>query len=231
MTKFSHEPSKPKSSTLLKSYFILLNAHSTASSFFDTFEKTRKVRKATGTPTDEEQDLLRAMLLFSSSGLDSMIKQLIQDTLPKLIEMDEINSKFKAFIESRLSSQAGINIKLLSEVLTSQNSREALKNELVQDLLSGSLQSKEQIYKVASFFNINEKELNIDKQLIKDVFAARNYIVHEMDVDFNQPNRTRRPRKKEDMKKYCNEIFKISNNILNVVDRKVLEVSQSGDKS
>jgi len=228
MSNFSHQPSKPKSGTLLKSYYILLNAHSTASSFYDIFEKTRKQRNATGTPTDEEQDLLRAMLLFSSSGLDSMIKQLIQDTLPQLIEMDEINSKFKSFIESRLSNQAGINIKLLSDVLTSPNSREALKNELVQDLLSGSLQSKEQIYKVASFFNINEKELNIDKQLIKDVFTARNFIVHEMDVDFNQPNRTRRPRKKEDMKNYCNEIFKISNNILHAVDAKVLESSQSG---
>jgi len=35
--------------------------------------------------TDEEQDLLRAMLVMAAAGLDSMTKQLIRDALPQVV--------------------------------------------------------------------------------------------------------------------------------------------------
>ena len=85
LTLFKHYPGEPKSGSLHEnSQFILCSAHDAASSFLDTFNKVREARQAKGTPTDEEQDLLRAMLLFATAGLDSMVKQLVtdRDTLP-----------------------------------------------------------------------------------------------------------------------------------------------------
>jgi hypothetical protein len=38
-----------------------------------------------GMSTDEEQDLLRAMLVTAAPGLDAMTKQLIRDALPKVV--------------------------------------------------------------------------------------------------------------------------------------------------
>jgi NADH dehydrogenase FAD-containing subunit len=63
-------------------------------------------REAKGTPTDEKQDLLRAMLIFATAGLDSMVKQLITDALPSVIEIDlGATAMFKKYVERRLEKQ------------------------------------------------------------------------------------------------------------------------------
>jgi hypothetical protein len=50
-----------------------------------------------------DQDLLRAMLLFSCSGLDAVVKQLIQDALETVLKHDEgAQREFKKFAERRL---------------------------------------------------------------------------------------------------------------------------------
>jgi hypothetical protein len=85
-SRFSYYPEQPMAQATLTAFYILCNTHEAASSFLDIFEKTRQGRNARGTPTDKEQDLLRAMVAFAASGLDSMVKQLIRDTLEKVIE-------------------------------------------------------------------------------------------------------------------------------------------------
>ena len=76
-------PKEPKSDTVYLAALILMHTHNTAKSFLDIFEKIRT--KAKGASTHEQQDLLRAMLLFASAGLDSMVKQLVRDVLPIII--------------------------------------------------------------------------------------------------------------------------------------------------
>jgi hypothetical protein len=78
-------PKQPKHSGALSSYLILKYAHDTAESLLQSFADVRTARNAKGAPTDEEQDLLRAMVVFAGAGIDSMTKQLIRDTLPILV--------------------------------------------------------------------------------------------------------------------------------------------------
>ena len=110
-SKFSHYPQKVRTDLLKNAYIILCNAHDASSSFIDIFEKTRKARKARGTSTDEEQDLLRAMLIFASSGLDAMIKQITRDTLRKVIQIDKgSQAMFKTHIERRLKNRINLTL-------------------------------------------------------------------------------------------------------------------------
>src|SRR5690349_10645733 len=88
-SQFHYFPHVPASSLCQNAYVILCNAHDAASSFLEAFQDVRKARRAKGMPTDEEQDLLRAMLLFASAGLDSLVKQLIRDALPAVLESNE----------------------------------------------------------------------------------------------------------------------------------------------
>lgn len=53
------------------------------------------------------------------------------------------------------------------------------------------------------------------------IFRARNQIAHEMDVDFAQPNRNRRPRTKDRMAADTNAIFKVSNAFLTQADEQL----------
>ena len=103
---FNHYPDLPTAPECQSAYIILTNAHESSSSFLDIFNTTRQARRARGTPTDEEQDLLRAMLLFAASGLDSMVKQLIRDALPIVIPKHKgALANLESFLSRHLKTQ------------------------------------------------------------------------------------------------------------------------------
>ena len=220
MSRFPHYPSLPAADAVRSAFTILCSAHDAASSFLDIFEATRGTRKAKGAPTDEEQDLLRAMLVFAGAGLDSMIKQLVRDALSLTIDRSKgAEEKFKGFISRRLAPRDTLDPGFLSSVLVSRDPREELVSTLVADLVSQSLQSKDQVFRVASNFDIPSTALATDPKLLDRIFRARNEIVHEMDVDFDQTNRNRRPRRKAMMIDYTTEIPRLANAFLIEVDR------------
>ena len=219
---FQTRPSQPANRECFSAYVILCNAQDTSASFLDTFVAVRKSRNARGTPTDEEQDLLRAMLAFASAGLDSLAKQLIRDALPKLIQRNSgANDMFKTFVERKLKSSGELNHRLLADVISDENPRTKLISLLVSELTSSSLQSTEEILRTAAHFDIPSNELTINPQTLSEIFVARNQIVHEMDVDFLQTNRNRRPRARQKMLDYTNEIFRVSSSFLAGVDNRV----------
>ncbi len=223
-SRFEHYPNAPSSAATQNAYVILCRAHEAASSFLEIFEKTRKTRGAKGTSTDKEQDLLRAMLVFAGAGLDSMIKQLVRDALSHTIDRSEgAERQLEEFISRRLSRADPIDRKFLSSVLSSRDPRDVLVSTLVDDLTSQSVQSKEQVLKVASHFEIPSDELTTNKRGLESIFRARNEIVHEMDVDFDRPNRNHRPRTKEKMISHTTELLRLANSFLIEVDRRLCQ--------
>ena len=220
-TLFQHYPNRPAAPACENSYLILCNAHDASSSFLDIFDTTRRNRNARGAPTDEEQDLLRAMLTFASAGLDSMVKQLIVDTLPSVIDQSVgAAESFRSFIEKRLYRSEELDHRLIAEVLCSAQPRKQLINVLVNELTAGSLQSSDAVFRAGSFFDIPSRDLCGDPNRLTQVFRSRNEMIHEMDIDFDQPNRNRRPRRRQAMIDNTNLIFSVANSFLRgVADR------------
>ena len=68
---------------LSKSNAILQSLKNTIASFYDLFDTLSDDKE------QQKQDLLRAILLFSCSGIDSIVKQLVNDALDYVIEHDE----------------------------------------------------------------------------------------------------------------------------------------------
>ena len=222
MSRFEHYPNAPAADAARNAFTILCSAHAAASSFLDIFEGTSQTRQAKGTPTDEEQDLLRAMLVFAGAGLDSMIKQLVRDALSLTIDRSKgAEENLKAFISRRLARQDTLDPSFLSSVLASRDPRDVLVSALIDDLVSQSLQSKEQVLRAASYFDIPSATLAPDLKMLEDIFRSRNEIVHEMDVDFDQTNRNRRPRRKDEMIRRTTEILRLANAFLIEVDRRL----------
>lgn len=104
-------------------------------------------------------------------------------------------------------------------MLASRDPRDVLVRTLVTDLTSQSLQSKDQVLRVASYFDIPSAALATDLRLLDRIFRARNEIVHEMDVDFAQTNRNRRPRRKAVMIDHTTELLRLADAFLIEVDR------------
>ncbi len=218
---FSNFPDEPTSAECQNAYIILSNAHESSGSFLDIFNSTRRAGNARGTPTDEEQDLLRAMLLFAAAGLDSMVKQLVRDALPKVLVTNVgARAMLKGFLARRLKKGDETDYDLMAEIIVDDEPRDRVIQELVVDLTSSSLQSGEQLLRAASFFDVPSNRISEDPRELKRIFGVRNQIAHEMDVDFGQPNRNRRPRARGQLVDNTNELFRVANNFLNEVAAK-----------
>ncbi len=143
------------------------------------------------TVTDDQtkQNILRSIILFSCAGIDAIVKQLIMETLEPVIERDEgAQEQLRLFAQRKLKNGSEVNYAMLAELLTAKNSRKQLIEMRKKDLSFDSLQSSEQLYIVASSFNISTDEL-VDrdaKEKLKKAFNTRNKIIHQMDVDLDQ---------------------------------------------
>ena len=121
----------------------------------------------------------------------------------------------------RLPTDGRFATGLLSRILTAREPRAALVEELVRDLTGKSLQSKAQILRAGSFFDLPSRELVEDMDLFDAMFRARNQIAHEMDIDFEQPRRNRAPRPKQEMVEFAEAILACATKFLAGVDAKL----------
>jgi hypothetical protein len=208
-----------------KARLILTYAHDSAEALATAFAGVRKLRGAkAGTTTDEEQDLLRAMLVLAAAGLDSMAKQLIRDTLPKLIECDSaVRDGFETFVARQIRGDAdvspvGTGFKFLARVMVAESYRDQLIEEYVLYLTGTSLQSSDELYRTASALGIDPQAAGIERNALKPIFDVRNKIVHELDINFDHPTRNRQSRSRATMTKQTNTLLEVGENILDAVD-------------
>lgn len=192
-------------------------------------------RHANGMPADDhyEQDLLRAMILFSCSGMDATVKQLVRDTIESVIERDVgAQAQFSKFIERRLKrgsadeterpapGSGAMDYGLLANILANPHPRTVLVSALVESLTADSMQSRDQILKVASQFALTRDEVLASHEVTHSAFAARNQLAHEMDIDFRNDNQ-RRSRQYADMVLWSENILQVSSQFIQRVSEKL----------
>jgi hypothetical protein len=208
---------EPRSEFCKKAHAILGKATDAAESFHVIFRDLRK-NTAAGTSSDDEQDILRAMLVFACAGLDSSLKQLVRDALPEVIAHDAGAQRlFTQSVKRKLPNNLESSQDLLAAVLTAVDPRKHLIDLVMSDLIESSLQSVSQFSKVAAAFDIVSNDLIAG---LKEAFDARNQIIHEMDVSFGK-TRTRRQRKKADMERLTKHVLDAAATLLARVDAKI----------
>jgi hypothetical protein len=213
-------PNPPKAAACANAHRVLLASRETCESFLSIFNQVRKDRGAKGASTDSEQDLLRAMLVFASSGLDAMMKQLIHDALPKVIEQGNVGAMefFSNFVAREISRDAKAGAALISRSLTSTMPQRYLQDWYRGQLGAESLQSKDQIFQIAACFDIPSKDITGEPNALKDIYKIRNKIIHEMDIDLKGANRKRIPRKRDEIVAAVNELLEVAEKFLAQVD-------------
>ena len=212
-------PPAPKSDDCKNAWLVLKYAHDTAESFLKIFSKGR----SPGQPSRPEQDLLRAMLVFASAGLDSMIKHLVKDALPTAIKNDPaIHDIFlEKFVERKIKQGEQPDYKIMADVLVAENPIDRMITMWVNDLTAKSLQSADELFKIASYFDIKSNIISKEPNKLKEVFRIRNEIIHEMDIDFSQEHRNRTPRQRDEMIEATNRLLKVCKTFLKAVDDKL----------
>lgn len=212
---------------LQPSFLILKHTFSSSHSFLNAFTELRTGKR--GPCTDKEQDILRAMLIFSASGLDAMIKQLIKDNLETIIENNAgTHIEFEKYTIRVLKQRSiedendNLDLKFLSQLLTSSSPKNELINRYKEHLISGSLQSGESILRVGACLDIPSENISKNFDDLKKVFESRNEIIHEMDIDFDQPSqKTRHQRTRTEMIKMTNIILESAEKFLSAINKKI----------
>ena len=215
MPKLFTLPPAPAAQPCSTAYAILGQAYGACNSFHSIYTELRK-GAGPGSPTDAQQDTLRAMLVFACAGLDSAIKQLVRDALQPVIDHNSgAAANFTESVKRRLPDIEKSR-DLLASVLTAFNPRRALVERVTSDLIADSLQSFVQLSKVAAAFNV--KTLDIANPVhLKEAFQVRNQIIHEMDINF-QATRSRRQRKQADMEHHTKVVLEATALFLERVD-------------
>lgn len=154
---------------------------------------------------DDKDDLLRSMLIFACSTIDSLGKQLVRDCLKELIDQKESSGdsgakmQFQSFIRKQIDKEGAV---LLARVLSAEDYREELVDVLKQKLTDSSLQSYQQLAILTGHFGVPTDKV-INKKDADAIFDARNKITHEMDIDQlapGSPQPTRRRRAEGELK-------------------------------
>jgi hypothetical protein len=171
-------------------HLIMQHAHAAVTALLAAFDASRTKRRASGgSTTHAEQDLLRAMLVFAGAGTDAALKRLIQDTMSRLTAIDpEVRNRLQAFAARRLRDEVtqapttARGYQLLAQALVSVSPQRILVNAYVEDLIGDSLQSVERAHEAVKALGVVD-HVDFDTKALKQVFADRNKIVHNMDMD------------------------------------------------
>lgn len=218
-TTFSTTKEKTKIPALILEY-----STESANALWLAYDLARVNRgKPRGITTDQEQDLLRAMVIAAASGLDACLKRLLRDCVPILIHSsDKVHEAFEKFVLRHLQSGEGvISAKVLARTLAAPHAQGQLIDEYVYDLTGDSLQSAEQVMRACAALGADEKTCVGDFTKLKAIFSARNQMVHELDMNFDHPIRKRRVRTQADMKGYAERLLGVSYAIVKDVDARI----------
>jgi hypothetical protein len=167
-----------------------------------------------------EEDLLRAAVVFAGAGIDATLKQLIRDTLPILLETNtQAHDKFETFAAERLGTSEIADTKMIARYLTSPSPRQRLIEDYIFFLTGSSLQSAEEVDKVAGALGVDDATLRKRIPGLRQLFVARNQISHELDLQRpeRQGDRARRTRAIASTKMLCHEGLEVTQLLVNAV--------------
>lgn len=216
---------------------LLASAYDSVNAVLDTLEIMRlrglqageeELRALQGRLTHQEEDLLRAAIVFTGAGLDATLKQLILDTLPPLLNGSvQAQEEFEGFATDRLGTGEIADTKMITRYLVASSPRAALISDYVNDLTGSSLQSVEEVQRVAGALGISDETLRNRITGLQDLFRARNEVTHELDLERPERvgDRTRRIRRLATTKRLCQEGLEVAQLIVNAVGTLLAELN------
>lgn len=165
----------------------LLATHDSVSGILDVFglarsEAARTKGTAAGRLSLDQADLLRAAMVFTSSGLDATCHRLVRDVAPTLIGRGgTAKALFDLYVKDQLD-QPRTPHGLLAAV-TAPDPRKALLDRYVLAKTAGSFQRSGDLQSRARDLLGISKKVMPDARFaaLDDFFVARNRIVHQLD--------------------------------------------------
>ena len=210
-------PRKPSGRQVTGAWRYLVGCHSSVTGLFDALATIRDTKRA-GTGQDargrlarDEEDLLRAALVFTSSGLDACCKRLLRDTLETLIAGNTTaGRKFHDFVKQELAT--GPSDPLTQAILDPDPRRQMITVYIDARTRSSLQRTRDVKTRVRDTLGITNAQLPDNRiEQLDEFFKARNAIVHDLDYQnpAAQKNWARWSRPMEKVRADCDTVFAV----------------------
>ena len=195
-------PMPPRSHETTDAWKILKYAQQSARSFLGLFDDLSDLNI---TPSDEKQDLLRAMVVAAGIGLESATRELGRNALPGMLNRGNVaaSDAAHAYMKGRLREKSA-ELKQLAAVLSSPPPRAGVADLIAADMTSRDL-TVGRLAALADFF-AGDETLRKPLGPLREAIACRNEIVDEMDLD-PAGRRDRFVRARDDMVEHANTLL------------------------
>ena|GEM_PF-1075221 len=207
-------------------YRFLRGAHSSVSRLFEVVQNMSQSRRTTnrdarGRMASEEVDVLRAAIVFTSSGLDASMKRLVNDAGRYLVPIAGTGARgeYEAFLRRKLSEPE--QDKRLLTAVASIDPAGALMEYYLAERSRASFQGSGDLEsRVRKCLGIAGSRVpTATLQNLDEFFVARNSIVHSMDyVDVGTSAKSRRfHRSSDETTALCNGTFAVAADLIHAV--------------
>lgn len=194
-----------------------MGAHGSVSALLDALTLVRDTNmqaagKNRGRYTNDEIDLLRAALVFTSSGLDASLHRLVRDALPDLARRSGSGARpnYQTFIKQESSNPSK---EFCAALLAEDPTSELLKVYVTVRTRASYQGSGDLRARVRTALGIRKTAVpDADLAALDPFFEARNAIVHGMDyVDpENSSGRKREARSRSTTIAECDKVFNVA---------------------
>lgn len=204
-------------------YRYLRGAHESAVRLFLLLNDAVLTRRASnsenrGRMATEEVDLLRSVIVFTSSGLDASMSKLINDAGRYLLKVPSSGARgqYRSFLQQQMAS-AKIDSDLKNAVTSPNPTRQLMSYYLSVKSRASFQGSGDLRTRVRDCLGIPSTRVT-DEQLqqLDGFFQARNSIVHDMDYENVERSDTRRRhhRTSVEVSHLCNGAFRVGSELI-----------------
>jgi len=207
---------------LRNAYRYLRGAHGSVSGLLDLAQTLSVNRRAAnGTPlgrhSEQEVDLLRSAIVFSSSGLDASMKRLVNDAGRYLIARPTAaQAQYRQFMRQQLAADSVDT--LLRDAVVAPGAEDALLTYYLTVRTRSSFQGSSDLKtRVRSVLGIPDQRMpQATLKVLDPFFRARNNIVHSMDYENlgNADSRARHHRSIAEATTMCDLVFDIAADLM-----------------
>ncbi|WP_340538093.1 hypothetical protein [Nocardioides sp. GXZ039] len=163
---------------------------------------------------EDEVDVLRAAIVFTSSGLDASMTRLVKDAGRYLIPIEgtAARAQYEAFIKAELRGDS-VDVELQKAIVNADPAEAILKHYLsvrTKASFQGSGDLKRRVRNVLGIPSAKVSDAKLES--LDKFFIARNSISHSMDYDDLDAvdSRRRIHRGPEEVVGFCNNAFDLA---------------------
>ena len=216
---------KPSAGTpeIIGAWWRLIATHETVTGLFRTLYMVRQ-RTLSRTPQAEEplsdgvQDLLRAAIVFTASGIDACLESLLAHAVPLLVaHNDNARRKFELYIENQVNAPKPTSA--FVDALKVPDPRSRLIELYILSLSGPSFQGSGSIKdRALAALGVTNAQLPAARvKSLDPFFRARNDVVHKLDLlkpDRPDVRPASQPRGQDDVGRMCDEALVLMRDII-----------------